>query len=80
MMKLCVLLQLQAESEQYSVQKSKQDIKMIIFFHLYSFVDISFEDYDFLKSYLKNYSLSWCILYTYVAPKHFGLNDIRNGT
>ena len=47
MMKLCFLLQLQAESEQYIVQKSKQDIKMIIFFHLYSFVDISFEYYDF---------------------------------
>ena len=53
---------------------------MIIFFHLYSFVDISFEDYDFLKSYLKSYSLSWGTLNTYVAPKHFGLNDIRNGT
>ena len=52
MMKWC-FLPLQAESEQYSVQKSKQDIEIIIFFHLYSFVGISFEDYDFLKSYLK---------------------------
>ena len=61
-------------------RKVNKTLRWLSFFIFIALLTYHLRDYDFQKSYLKSYSLSWATLYTYVAAKHFGLNDIRNGT